>query len=95
MIYPAIDLRQGQVVRLQLGDPARQTMFGDDPMATAVRWITAGATWLHVVNLDGAFDEDGAANWRRSTRADGLGARCSSAAACARWTDRRGAGRAA
>jgi phosphoribosylformimino-5-aminoimidazole carboxamide ribotide isomerase len=63
-IYPAIDLRNGQVVRLQHGDPARQTIFSDDPVATGRRWLEAGARWLHVVNLDGAFDEQGAANWR-------------------------------
>ena len=62
-IYPAIDLRRGQVVRLELGDPARETVFGDDPAAAARRWIDAGAMWLHVVNLDGAFAEEGRANW--------------------------------
>lgn len=60
IIYPAIDLRHGKVVRLQYGDPQRQTTFSDDPRATAQRWIDAGARWLHVVNLDGAFDEGGA-----------------------------------
>lgn len=75
VIYPAIDLRQGQVVRLQLGDPARQTVFNDDPVATAVRWIEAGATWLHVVNLDGAFADDGAANWRVLPELTALSAR--------------------
>ena len=54
-IYPAIDLRGGQVVRLRQGDPVAQTTFGDDPAATARRWAAAGAEWLHVVNLDGAF----------------------------------------
>lgn len=63
-IYPAIDLRNGQVVRLQHGDPDRQTIFSDDPLATARRWLAAGARTLHVVNLDGAFDERGAANWQ-------------------------------
>ena len=62
-IYPAIDLRRGRVVRLELGDPARETVFSDDPAAAARRWIDAGATWLHVVNLDGAFAEAGRANW--------------------------------
>lgn len=62
-IYPAIDLRQGRVVRLQLGDPDRQTDFGGDPVAVAGRWLDAGARWLHVVNLDGAFAEAGNANW--------------------------------
>jgi phosphoribosylformimino-5-aminoimidazole carboxamide ribotide isomerase len=56
-IYPAIDLRHGQVVRLQEGDPARQTVFGDDPLAVAARWASLGARWFHVVNLDGAFGE--------------------------------------
>jgi phosphoribosylformimino-5-aminoimidazole carboxamide ribotide isomerase len=62
-IYPAIDLRDGQVVRLQHGDPDKQTTFGSDPIAIAQQWLAAGATWLHVVNLDGAFDEKGTANW--------------------------------
>ncbi len=61
-IYPAIDLRQGQVVRLKQGDPARQTAYSDDPAETARRWLSMGATWLHVVNLDGAFGETDAAN---------------------------------
>lgn len=55
IIYPAIDLRGGKVVRLREGDPQRQTIFSDDPIATAQRWIDQGAAWLHVVNLDGAF----------------------------------------
>ncbi len=63
-IFPAIDLRDGQVVRLQLGDPERQTIFDQDPRAVAERWVAAGANWLHVVNLDGAFDEAGHANWK-------------------------------
>ncbi|CAG0960539.1 phosphoribosylformimino-5-aminoimidazole carboxamide ribotide isomerase [Anaerolineales bacterium] len=56
-IYPAIDLRGGKVVRLKEGDPARMTSYSDDPAETARRWLDAGATWLHVVNLDGAFGE--------------------------------------
>ncbi len=63
-IYPAIDLRSGSVVRLQRGDPNRQTTFGDDPQQMAEKWVEEGAEWLHVVNLDGAFDEGGAANWQ-------------------------------
>ncbi len=59
IIYPAIDLRQGQVVRLRQGDPAAQTVFGDDPAAAARRWADQGADWLHVVNLDGAFSGQG------------------------------------
>ncbi len=61
-LYPAIDLRQGQVVRLAQGDPTRQTVYATDPAAVAERWLHEGAHWLHVVNLDGAFGQDDAAN---------------------------------
>lgn len=74
-IYPAIDLRHGRVVRLELGDPTRQTVFGDDPVAIGRRWIDAGAIWLHVVNLDGALAEEGADNWAALDRLANLGAR--------------------
>lgn len=57
IIYPAIDLRGGKVVRLQEGDPARQQTFSDNPLATAKHWLDQGASWLHLVNLDGAFDQ--------------------------------------
>lgn len=61
-VYPAIDLRGGKVVRLVQGDPGRQTIYGDDPADAARRWLQAGAAWLHVVNLDGAFGEAGSEN---------------------------------
>ncbi len=61
-IFPAIDLRNGQVVRLRQGDPRAQTVFGDDPAAVARRWADQGAEWLHVVNLDGAFSSQGQAS---------------------------------
>lgn len=57
-IYPAIDLRAGKVVRLKEGDPARLTSYSDDPTQTARNWLSMGASWLHVVNLDGAFGEN-------------------------------------
>lgn len=57
IIFPAIDLRRGRCVRLRQGDPAAETVFGDDPVAMARHWVDQGATWLHVVNLDGAFGE--------------------------------------
>jgi len=55
IIYPAIDLRGGKVVRLKEGDPNRQTVFSDNPLKTAQAWIEQGAAWIHMVNLDGAF----------------------------------------
>ncbi len=61
-IFPAIDLRNGKVVRLAQGDPDRQTTYGDDPLFWAERWQFEGAEWLHVINLSGAFDEDPNAN---------------------------------
>lgn len=61
-VFPAIDLRNGHVVRLAQGDPARQTTYADDPVAVSQRWKSGGAAWLHVVNLDGAFDQDARTN---------------------------------
>jgi phosphoribosylformimino-5-aminoimidazole carboxamide ribotide isomerase len=61
-VYPAIDLRGGKVVRLKEGDPERMTAYSDDPAQAARRWLEAGARWLHIVNLDGAFGENQAAN---------------------------------
>ncbi|MBK7455403.1 MAG: 1-(5-phosphoribosyl)-5-[(5-phosphoribosylamino)methylideneamino]imidazole-4-carboxamide isomerase [Anaerolineales bacterium] len=62
IIYPAIDLRGGKVVRLKEGDPARMTAYSDDPAEMARKWLSMGAVWLHVVNLDGAFGESDDAN---------------------------------
>lgn len=53
-LFPAIDLRGGKVVRLMQGDYAQQTTYGDDPLDQAKQFEDAGATWLHVVDLDGA-----------------------------------------
>jgi phosphoribosylformimino-5-aminoimidazole carboxamide ribotide isomerase len=54
LILPAIDLRGGQCVRLRQGDYEQETVFGDDPTAMARRWVEQGATYLHIVDLDGA-----------------------------------------
>src|SRR5262249_36794459 len=54
LILPAIDLRGGQCVRLRQGDYAQETVFDADPPATAQRWVSQGATFLHLVDLDGA-----------------------------------------
>lgn len=52
--YPAIDVREGRVVRLQQGDYGRETRYPDDPFAVAMRYADAGARWLHLVDLDAA-----------------------------------------
>ena len=54
-IFVAIDLQGGRVVRLLRGDPAAATVYGEDPVATACSWQEQGATFLHVVDLDGAI----------------------------------------
>lgn len=54
-LYPAIDLKAGQVVRLERGAMDRATVYAHDPAAQAVRFAAAGFRWLHVVDLDGAF----------------------------------------
>src|SRR3990170_1341230 len=53
-LTPAVDIRGGRCVRLEQGDYARETVFGDDPAAVAARWQEAGALRLHVVDRDGA-----------------------------------------
>jgi phosphoribosylformimino-5-aminoimidazole carboxamide ribotide isomerase len=65
-IYPAIDLRHGKVVRLKYGDSKQQTTYSDDPSETAQRWAEAGASWIHVVNLDGAVGDEAGAVINRS-----------------------------
>ncbi|NCX99286.1 MAG: 1-(5-phosphoribosyl)-5-((5-phosphoribosylamino)methylideneamino)imidazole-4-carboxamide isomerase, partial [Planctomycetia bacterium] len=55
-LWPAIDLRGGKCVRLLQGDYARETVFGDDPVAMARRFVAEGARRLHLVDLDGARD---------------------------------------
>lgn len=54
-LYPAIDLKNGECVRLQQGDMARVTVFNADPAAQAKQWQDAGFKYLHLVDLDGAF----------------------------------------
>lgn len=55
ILFPAIDLKNGQCVRLQQGDMSRATVFSDDPAAQAAGFECQGFRWLHVVDLDGAF----------------------------------------
>lgn len=55
ILYPAIDLKDGQAVRLVHGDMDRATVFNDDPAAQARTFVEAGCEWLHLVDLNGAF----------------------------------------
>jgi phosphoribosylformimino-5-aminoimidazole carboxamide ribotide isomerase len=55
IVFPAIDLKAGQVVRLAEGHMDRATVYGDDPAAQALLFANAGSEYLHVVDLDGAF----------------------------------------
>ncbi|TDP57326.1 1-(5-phosphoribosyl)-5-[(5-phosphoribosylamino)methylideneamino]imidazole-4-carboxamide isomerase [Aminicella lysinilytica] len=57
-IFPAIDLKDGQVVRLLKGDYNKMTVYGQNPLAVAKEFEAAGAEYLHVVDLDGAIDGD-------------------------------------
>ncbi|QDU71359.1 1-(5-phosphoribosyl)-5-[(5-phosphoribosylamino)methylideneamino]imidazole-4-carboxamide isomerase [Mucisphaera calidilacus] len=54
ILFPAIDMRGGKVVRLYQGDYGQQTTYGDDPLSQAKAFEHAGATWVHLVDLDGA-----------------------------------------
>jgi len=58
IIYPAIDLRDGKVVRLRQGKANQQTLYSNAPGEIADVWIDQGAEWLHAVNLNGAFGEN-------------------------------------
>lgn len=55
ILYPAIDLKDGQAVRLVHGDMDQTTVFNDDPAAQAKEFVAAGCQWLHLVDLNGAF----------------------------------------
>ncbi len=54
-LYPAVDIREGRAVRLTQGRADAETVYDDDPVAAAERWVADGARWLHVVDLDAAF----------------------------------------
>ncbi len=56
ILYPAIDLKDGQCVRLKLGDMKQSTVFNDDPAAQAMEFEAAGCKWIHLVDLNGAFE---------------------------------------
>lgn len=58
IVFPAIDLIAGKVVRLERGDRSRMTVYSDDPVAVARSFAEAGASWVHVVDLSAALEED-------------------------------------
>ncbi len=55
LLYPAIDLMNGEVVRLKQGRASEKTVYSKDPVAFAKKWALEGGDWLHIVDLDGAF----------------------------------------
>ena len=57
-LYPAIDLRDGRVVRLEQGDYDAEIVYGDDPVEVALAFVRSGAPWVHVVDLDAARSGD-------------------------------------
>ncbi len=63
IIFPAVDIQKGKAVRLKRGLAHKSTVFDDDPVNAARKWQDAKAKWLHVVDLDGAFDGN-AANFK-------------------------------
>jgi len=81
ILYPAIDLKDGQCVRLLRGEMSAATVFGDDPAAQALKFQAAGCEWLHLVDLNGAFA--GERRFRRFWR--GCACPASWAAASATW----------
>jgi phosphoribosylformimino-5-aminoimidazole carboxamide ribotide isomerase len=56
-LFPAIDIRSGRVVRLSQGEATRQTVYGSDPAAVAEEFAGQGARWIHLVDLDRAFEQ--------------------------------------
>lgn len=58
IVFPAIDLIGGKVIRLERGDRKKVTVYSDDPLSVAKGFLEQGATWLHVVDLSAAFEED-------------------------------------
>jgi phosphoribosylformimino-5-aminoimidazole carboxamide ribotide isomerase len=54
LLIPAVDLKNGRCVRLRQGQMDAETVYSDDPLAMAQRWVDQGASWLHIVDLDGA-----------------------------------------
>ncbi len=77
IVFPAIDLLGGRVVRLRRGDRSQVDVYSEDPVAVALDFVRRGAEWVHVVDLSSAFEEDEAA---RRRNADALRAICATGA---------------
>lgn len=60
IIFPAVDIQAGKAVRLKQGKKEEPTVYADDPLELALRWQDAGAKWLHIIDLDGAFSGENA-----------------------------------
>jgi len=93
ILFPAIDLKNGQCVRLYKGRFEEKTVYGEDPAAVAERWAAEGAEWLHLVDLDGSLG-DSAANRQALTEIRGrvklkmqLGGGIRSLETAERWFD--------
>ena len=69
ILYPAVDIQAGKAVRLKQGKKNLATIFSDNPLDMAKNWHDQGAEWLHIVDLDGAFEGTSAnvknPDWRR------------------------------
>ncbi|MFN0120791.1 MAG: 1-(5-phosphoribosyl)-5-[(5-phosphoribosylamino)methylideneamino]imidazole-4-carboxamide isomerase [Blastocatellia bacterium] len=68
IIIPAIDLRGGRCVRLTQGEPSAETVYSENPVSMARKFVEAGAEMIHVVNLDGALNQNDSANLRALER---------------------------
>ena len=75
ILFPAIDLIGGKVVRLERGDRSRCKAYSDDPVAVARSFAEQGASWVHVVDLSAAFGAS--TSWPATVRAASHWARCS------------------
>ena len=75
IVFPAIDLIAGKVVRLERGDRSRMKVYSDDPVAQARAFVEQGATWLHVVDLSAALEEDEEARAANSAAIKAIGVR--------------------
>ena len=72
IVFPAIDLIAGKVVRLERGDRAHMKIYSDDPVAVAEEFRSRGASWVHVVDLSATLEEDAAAQAANAAAIEGI-----------------------